>query len=191
MGMFLLLNNMKDKLLKNKKAFTLVELLIAISLFSIIAFISMGAIITIFDANKNSQASKTVVDSLNFNIDDMARTIRFGNSYDCGGISTPANPNDCSLGSSELALIFDGDNIIYRLNSGAIQKSSDGGYTYSNITSSDVVIDYLRFYVFGSSFGDINQPFVLAVIKGYVSSKPTAQSRFMLQTIMSQRALDI
>jgi hypothetical protein len=59
------------------------------------------------------------------------------------------------------------------------------------VTSSDTVVEYLRFYVFNATESpSLEQPYVVAVIKGYVGNKPTTQSKFSIQTLMSQRILD-
>jgi len=176
---------------KNKKGFTLVEMLIAISLFTIIASFSVGAVLSIFDASHRARSSKTVVDNLNLAIEDMTRTIRFGNSYYCGVSSSLSSTNDCSGGLDSVSVTFEGNRIIFRLNGNTIQKSSNGGSSYTNITSSETIIEYLRFYVIGSSPSNGNQPYVIAVIKGYSGNRPTAQSKFFVQTLMSQRKLDI
>jgi len=177
--------------LKINKGFTLVELLIAVGLFTIVASISIGAILSIFDVNKKSESSKTVVDNLNFSIENMARTVRFGGNYHCGSAPTLGNPQDCSNGDTFLAVTFNSSVIIYRLNGTAIQRSDNGGSSYTNITSPETVVQYLRFYVFGSSISDTKEPYVVAVIKGYVGNKPTNQSVFSIETVMSQRTLDI
>lgn len=169
--------------LKINKGFTLVEMLIAVSLFVVIAFISIGAILSIFDANKRAQSSKTVVDNLNLSIENMARTVRFGSNYN-------------KVSDTELRVTFYDINlartkiVAYRLNGTSIEVSDDGG-SFMAITSPETVIEYLRFYVSGSSPFDANQPYVLAVIKGYSGNKPTTQSKFSIQTLMSQRTLDI
>jgi len=140
-----------------KKGFTLVELIIAVTLFTVIASFSIGAVLSIFDAHRRAQSTKTVVDNLN------------------------------------LSITFNNTRIIYRWNGGIndpIQKSENGGSTYSDITSPDTKIQYLRFYVFDSDTGG-EQPYVIAVIKGYVGNKATTQSSFTIQTLMSQRQLDI
>jgi len=184
---------MINKNIKNK-GFTLVELLVAIGLFTLIASISIGAILSVFDANKRAQSTKTVVDNLNLSIEDMARTVRFGNTYHCGSGGTLTNTQNCpdnTNGDTFLAVQFKGSMIIYRLNGTAIERSDNGGTSYKAITSPEMVVQYLRFYVFGTSINDTNQPYVIAVIQGYVGNKPTRQSKFSIETIMSQRKLDI
>lgn len=184
--------NCKLKIPAKRAGFTLVEMLIAVGLFVTIVAFSMGAILTIFDANRKAQSSKTVVDNLNLSIENMARTVRFGNSYHCGSNGNLSTPNDCSTGDTSFAVTFNGSVIIYRLNGAALQRSDDGGLTYSNITSSDTTIDYSKFYVFGTNPGpDTQQPYIIAVIKGHVGSKPTVQTVFFIETLLSQRTLDI
>jgi prepilin-type N-terminal cleavage/methylation domain-containing protein len=181
---------MKNKL-KVNKGFTLVEMLIAVSLFVVVATISIGAILSVFDANRKAQSSKTVVDNLDLSVENMARAVRFGSSYYCGISSNISAVNDCSTGGDAVSVTFNGNRIIYKLNGTAIQKSEDGGSNYTGITSSDTVIQYLKFYVFGTNVSDTNQPYVVVVIKGYVGSKPTTQTVFSIETLMSQRTLDL
>ncbi|MFH0804356.1 MAG: type II secretion system protein [Candidatus Zambryskibacteria bacterium] len=200
---------MKNKIFNFKRAcpaklqrsggFTLVEMLVAVSLFIIVATISIGAILTIFDANKKAQSSKTVVDNLNLSIENMARTIRFGTNYHCGDptgdLSAPRVCNNNTEGDTFFAVTFyDNDlarNVIvkYQLSGIAIQMSYDGG-PYSSITAPETNVQLLRFRVFNTDLYDNNQPYVIAVIKGYVGNKPTSQTSFSIETLMSQRKLD-
>lgn len=175
---------LSSKICKNA-GFTLVEMLIAISLFIVVSTISIGAIINIFDSNKRAQSSKTVVDNFNLAFENMVRTIRFGSNYRCGG-----GVGDCSLGDTSVTVNFQGDDITYRLNGNSIQKRQNNG-NYENITSPETVIQYLKFYVLGTNTNDGNQPYVVVVIKGYSGNKSTNQSVFSIETLISQRKLDI
>ena len=190
------MNKFKIKNLKFKTGggFTLTELIVAIALFTVIAFLSIGAVLSIFDANRWSRSSKTVVDNLNIALESMTRTVRFGEDYQCGS-GGALFPGNCSEGGDTLKVNFDGDTIIYRLCGASIYKSETGntgcaGAGTSSITSPDTVIDHLKFYVFGTSNGDTTQPYVVAVIRGHVGPRPTSQSIFNVQTMMSQRSLD-
>lgn len=170
----------------------MVELIIAVSLFAVIAFFSLGSLLSIYDANRKSQSSKTITDNLNMAIEDMARTIRFGNTY-CLGMDTvpPADSSSCPTGGGDaITVTFNGNRIIYRKNGTALQRSDNWGATYTNITSADTKIEYLKFYVFGTATTN-TQPYAVAVIKGYVGAKPTTKTTFSIETLMSQRALNI
>ncbi|MEK7117013.1 MAG: type II secretion system protein [Patescibacteria group bacterium] len=180
--------------LKINEGFTLVELLIAVSLFIIVATISMGAIISVFDANKKSQSSKTVVDNLNLSIENMVRVVRFGGNYHCGTSGNLNTPRNCSNGDTFLATSFNGDVISYGLCGAEIRRGTGGEKNCNQmpaITSPDTFIEYLKFYVFGAEDSGINQPYIIAVIKGRVGAKPTTQTAFSIETLISQRALDL
>ena len=64
--------------------FTLIELMVSISIFSVVMIIVIGALISLNDANKKAQALRAVVDNLNFAIEDMTRNIKTGSEYSCG-----------------------------------------------------------------------------------------------------------
>lgn len=183
---------------KRSGGFTLVEMLIAVSLFIIVVTISMGALLSIFDAHKKTQATKTVVDNLNLSLENMVRTVRFGSNYYCGVSNDtipPIDTNDCpSSGGTALSVTFDDKRMIYSWGGGVndpIRKSENGGVTYTDITAPEVKIQDLKFYVRGSSSMDAQQPQVLVVIRGYVGNKPSITSNFSIQTLMSQKDLDI
>lgn len=180
-----------NKSIKNSYGFTLIEIMVAVTLFTVVATISMGALISIFDANNKSQTSKTVVDNLNIAIEDMVRTIRFGSHYHCGSSGSLTTPQNCPTGSDFLALNFNGFTNVYRKNGNTIEKSINGGSSYTPITEPSVVIQNLTFYVFGTDTSDELQPYVVVVIKGYVGTKATTQTNFSIQTTISQRTLDL
>ncbi len=177
--------------LKQKKGFTLVEMLVAISLFVIVVFISIGAIMSIFSANGKARASKSVVDNLNYTVENMVRNIRFGGLYHCGSSGNLSTPANCSNGDTSLALRLNGNTIVYRRSGARIEYSSNGGSSYVALTPPEVVITNMLFYVLGASNSDQLQPYVVIVIKGYVGNRPTTQTVFSLQTFVSQRELDL
>jgi type II secretory pathway pseudopilin PulG len=178
----------------NKRGFTLVEMLVAVSLFIIVVSISIGALLSILDANRKTRTSKTVVDNLNLSIEDMTRVVRFSTNYYCGVSNNLSEFRDCSNGGNAISVSSSGDRVVYSwagTENDPIRKSENGGVTYTNITAPEVKIEHLRFYVLGSDSSDVKQPYVVAVISGYVGSDATTKSTFSIQTLMSQRALDI
>lgn len=186
---------MIEKRLKN--GFTLVEMIIAISLFGIVVSISVGSLLGLFDANRKSQSLASVLNNLNYSIENMTRIIRFAKSYHCDiNQALPVtSPRNCGGGANpaadSIAVTNGAVTTIFRLNGSKIQISTNGGTTYSDMTSSEVTITNLKFYVYGSTPGDASQPYVLITIGGYAGSKPSSRSNFDIQTIVSQRPLDI
>ena len=182
------------KIKKSKvQGFTLVELMVSVSIFSFVMLISMGAIMTILDANRKSQTLRSVMDNLNFALEGMTRTIRFGDTYHCGG-GDITETHDCITGDTSMSVkASDGKRVTYALSGASIAKSEDGGTTYYPVTSPDVIIQNVKFYVTGSdqySLSDLSQPKVIVVVRGYAGTKESTKSSFILETTMSQRKLD-
>lgn len=176
----------------SQKGFTLIEIMVSLSVFIIIMTVSLGSILSILDANDKSQTKKTAMDNLNFALESMARTVRFGTNYYCGTTSNNPPPAlDCSSGGGSLSLrSAEGALIVYSLSGGRLMKSVNGAV--SAVTSSEITINRLTFYVFNSAvYPDLGQPKVLLVLSGTVGNKVSTQSVFNLQTMMSQRKIDI
>lgn len=194
-------NNMNFLYLQQKKtkAFSLVELLISIGIFVVIMTICLGSVVSILDAGRKSKSLKAVMTNLNFALEVMSREIKFGKHYYCG-IET-SNPHtatqDCTGNNQAPGTAFTftnsgGVDTIYRLNGTQIEKSIDNGSTYTAITAPEVIVQDLKFYVFGTTpYSDTAQPRVFLSVRGYAGTKPTLQSKFILQTVMSQRAPDL
>lgn len=179
---------------EKKRGFTLIEIMVALTIFTLIMTMSLGSILSVFDANQKSKSLRSVMDNLNFSLESMTRTIRFGNSYHCDSSIAPiSSPRDCAGGSSAMTLMSaEGIETTYLLSNNKIYRSFDGGATREAITSNDIVITKLDFRVFGSTiYPNTNQPQVIIVVEGYVGSKLTTRSSFSLQTTVSQRKIDI
>lgn len=190
----------KKVILDRRRGFTLVEIMVSVSVFVVIMVISMGTIVTIVDANRKSQSLRTVMDNMNFTLEAMTRTIRFGTNYHCdmNDVSPAAvtAPNDCDLSTGASSIVVrasDGTTIYYYLTNGRIVRKMGVAGTPYFLTSNDVTIDRLTFWVKGSqpySTGDLYQPKVVIVVGGFSGTKPTSRSSFSMQTSVSQRVFD-
>ena len=193
----------KTKIKTSIRGFTLIELMVAVSVFSMVMMISMGSILSVLDANRKSQANRTVMDNLNASLESMTREIRFGHNYYCGSNNLSSNTSlvDCAISDGSPAGTFSftassGYQVIYLYSSGKIVKNvyDAGGLPVSglsgDVTSSDIIIDKLTFRVSGSSSSDLQQPRVTIAIKGHSGAKTNLQSTFSVQTTISQRIFD-
>jgi Tfp pilus assembly protein FimT len=185
----------------NQKGFTLLEIMISVALFMTIFVMSSGSIYSIFDANGKSQNLRSVMDNLNYTLESMTRTIRFGSVYHCDVTVLPVtSTRDCGTGANSIVFkdYTGAMDVVYNFSSNSITKSVDGGTTYTTITSPDVTITDLKFRVIGSTIfcstscgsKDTNQPRVIINVSGYVGAKNTTRSSFTLQSIVSQRKFD-
>lgn len=183
--------------MNTKKGFTLIEIMVSLSVFIIIMTVSLGSILSILNSSEKSQTKKTAMDNLNFALESMSRTIRFGTNFYCGTTaSAPPNPpevNDCAAGGTSFSVRdSNGALIVYSLSGGKIMKSVNNG-TANAVTSGEITITRLTFYVFGSSLwpADLIQPRVIMSLSGTVGTKTATRSTFNLETTVSQRKLDI
>ncbi len=161
--------------------FTLIEMIIAVSIFTVVVFVAVGALMSITDANRKVNTIRTTIDNLNFAMESMSRDIRTGTDYE--------SEND---GKKIKFTNQKGEEVQYRWNDSlkSIQVKVDsvpGGF--KNITSPKITVESMRFYVAGTSVGN-GQPRVLIVIKGTAGLKDDTKTQFSLQTTISQRGLN-
>lgn len=68
---------------KNKKGFTLVEMIVSLAIFSIVATVALGALVSIVSANKKAQTLQSTITNLNFALESLSREMRVGGKYHC------------------------------------------------------------------------------------------------------------
>ena len=183
--------------------FTLIEMLVSVSIFTIVMTISLGAIFAMNDSNKKAQITRTVMDNLNFAMESMSRNLRIGSEYHCDADNalpgTIILVNDCTNGATSIA--FEGykgdpnnteDQIVYRFNDTThqIERSVDSGATFLGLTAPELSIDTMDFFVIGTGAGDSKQPRVIIVVRGSVFYKKGVKSAFNVTTTVSQRKID-
>lgn len=172
-----------------KRGFTLIELMVALSIFIIVMTISMGSILGVFDANRKSRSLKTVLNNLDLAVESMAKEMRFGKNYHCGS-GTVTVPQNCSGGGTLMSFLSsDNVQITYSLNNQAIEKQVGSGI-YIAVTAPEIVIDGLTFYTLGAGTSNTLQPKVIMIIKSHAGTGK-GRTDLTLETLISQRALDI
>ncbi|MBX4200370.1 type II secretion system GspH family protein [Candidatus Parcubacteria bacterium] len=183
--------------MKKEKGFTLIELMTAVSVFVVIMTVSMGAILGVFEASRKTRSIRVVLDNLDFAMEAMTREMRYGKNYHCEsdpGASPPfTSVQNCGSGG-KLVSFLSSDNIqiAYRIHGTTLEKSEDGGATYISATSPEVTLNSSSFfYVTGAVVGDPLQPRTLIKMSGTAGTQQKTQTDFTLQTLVSQRALDI
>jgi prepilin-type N-terminal cleavage/methylation domain-containing protein len=189
--------------------FTLIELMIATSLFTVIMLMGVGSLVVSSNSSKASQKLRITVDNVNFAMESMTRELRMGTAYECGTTSVnlaAPMPTDCPLGTPGYIIAFNPQQIQGVLQarvSYQLFSRTDGSGTHSlqrcekdvlpcsEIVSPDVDVQTLKFFVKGSKFDDNIQPSVEILIKGVVNIKNKNMSKsFTLQTMASQRSAE-
>lgn len=182
------------------KGFTLIELIVSVAIFATTMTIALGALLSMSESNRRAEALKSVVNNLNFALEDMSRQLRTGYNYHCGSggdAATPA-PLDCAaVGQSYLAFTGPtGQTVTYCLGTSAGCNSSGdailkkvGSGPFEMVTSPEVDITALTFYVLGAAQVGV-QPKVVMLLSGAVQITQSQRSTFNLQTTITQRLYD-
>lgn len=195
---------MKKKfVLKNKKGFTLVELLVATALFVIIMVTAISSLLSANNASKRSQALRASMDNLNFALENITRNMKLGSSYQCMSGGNPVSGNNCPITSP-------GDGVQFVVNDPsndtqttyAYSIATNGTYNYiakctkvgsgssscGQITSPELSITKFQVAISGASSSD-GQPEGFITIEG--QSKYGNQTvPFKVQTLVTQRQLE-
>lgn len=197
---------------RKKDGFTIIETMIAVALFVIVVLTGMDALLNANVVHQKSQDMRTILDSLNFVMEDMSRNMRTGFNFHCiddniYAAATLVTPKSCLTGGAVAFEYAYGDDTtssdqwIYKIesiNSGAtynLSKSTDSGTTWVQLNPPEVLIDPLSgFSVIGAEplqNGDKQQPFIVIKLLGKIVLKNGSISPFSLQTSVSQRLVDI
>lgn len=204
---------------KKESGYTIIETMIAISLFIVIVMAGMGALLNANLLHKKSQSMRSVMDSLSFIMDDMSKNLRTGYNYYCiigndnlSNVSTTKSspivggiPQNCwgiAFECQDPVVCKDSnpnDQWVYYISlDGKLFKSTLGPYnvtsSYTQLTPDEIVIDTVAssFVVTGAEPypGNNQQPFVIIKLVGE-ANVGGVKSPFSLQTSVSQRAVDI
>lgn len=191
------------------RGFTLIEIMVAVSIFTVVMLVGVGALLTMVEVNKRAQGINSVMNNLNAAMEQMSRSIRVGSNYYCGDTSVAPSPGvlaqtrDCAE-SGGLLIAFEptggnpediDDQTVYRLNGSQLERSLESGAngTWVALTAPEVIITEFKFYVTGSTTllgGDTEQPRVVMIVRGtaVVQGGPT---EFKVQSSVTQRLIDI
>jgi prepilin-type N-terminal cleavage/methylation domain-containing protein len=186
--------------LQPSRGFSLIEMMVASSVFAMVMLMAVGALLSIVDSSRKAQSQETSFVNIDFALETMSRAIRLGTNYHCDvTVTSPPiiQPRDNLAGCTSVVFeAFSGssanpnDQVVYRLNANRIERSVNSGGTYTPLTSPDVTIQNLSFYVMGSTPGDGSQARVLITVYGFAGTGKS-QVNFNLQTTVTQRLLDI
>ena len=195
------------------RGFTLIELMVSLSIFAITIMISVGTLLIMIDSNAKAQALYSATTNLSYVLDSMTREMRMGYNYYCadGGKKDDLFPTggdkfaECAEVDGEAIGDFiaftrevDGARVGYALDAdGKIYQKIDPDFdSWEAITSSDLFVESFEVEVKGAEpyipdENDEDQPTVRLRIRGYVNNGLDEDTTFDIQTRISQRRLDI
>lgn len=92
----------------DKKGFTLVEIIVSLAIFSIVAVVALGALVKIISANKKAQTLQSAITNLNYAMESISREMRVGSKY-----YLDTTPPGSSIGASNAPISLDDIDDVY------------------------------------------------------------------------------
>lgn len=199
--------------LKHNRGFTLLEMIVSLGIFAVVAVIAVGALLRISDANRKALILKTAVNNLNFALETMSREMRFGSNFSCApninSISRNGQTTNCFSNDRSWVIAFNSqyegayrDDINNRCNlvyvyaynkADGTLKKNQSKYCDDEIQDStryfDVVSPDINIIESDIAISTANQPRVFIWLKGRVGSRARDEVVFSVQTTVSQRAI--
>ncbi len=194
-----------------QKGFTLIEMIVSLGIFAVVAVIAIGALLKISDANRKAIILKTSINNLNFALEAMSREMRFGSNFECasGPSSLNNNQNTNCPQNNSWVIAFDSSEegngsggTVCRLryaywlkttaNQPSVLKKAQEEICGATLIRSesayyDIVSSELRITDSKVTIDTTDQPKVRFWIKGESGKKAKDVTSFSLQTTMSQR----
>ena len=209
---------MLNNKIKLKSGFTIIETMVSVSIFIIIVMAGMTALLNANLVHNVSQNMSSIMDNLNFVMDDMTKNLREGDTYDC--INDIPSSVVATSGEDCKGIAFKSGNddgtinyFVYYLDDSSSGSYQIWRYSSNNIAGINDITNYTQmtsgdqlsiknyqnvFSVLGAAkpilnagtyTGDLQQPLVTIKLAGSIKYKNT-ETPFSLQTSVSQRSKD-
>ena len=178
-----------------KNGFTLLEIVVAASVFSI----AVGAMVSLFmfaiQGQRNAIARQNLVENTRFAIERMARQIRLATRDESGSCLGAGNDGSTFAFSGSSLTFLDYRNparcVTYDVQAGKIVMQQDAEDPV-DLTSNDIIINNLEFTVQGERKDDGVQPRVTIFVGATASGgNPQTAPALKIQTTVSVRNLDV
>ena len=183
----------------NNKAYTLIEVLVAISIFFIVIAAPTGFFVGSLKGQQKALSSQTLIDNVSYNLEYISRAIRMAKKDRLGNCLSIAKNNYQAGAASIRFLNYNNQCQEFFLDDGRlkVRKSLDNTANFEDpllLTPEDLEVVLFKIGPSGSwGQGDNKQPKVTLFleVKGARSQKAELQPVIKIQTTISQRNLDV
>lgn len=198
---------------KDKSGTTLLELMVAISLFTVVVLIATETFQSVMAGQQNAIAAQNTQESMRYFLEMMSREVRTAMGTNSGTLCYDETPADNALSGGEFkvfnvsdstgpvdegrALHFrnkEGECVTYKLDGGRIvvsRKEEDGTLIFEgNITPDEIAVSDLFFYVVDDEVDTFHslQPIVTVRLNAESGiSKQIFKNKMSIQTSISSR----
>ena len=191
-----------------KNAYTLIEVLVAVGLFTIVIAAPTGFFVSALKGQQKALASQEVLDEVSYALEYMSRSLRMAKKeLNCASKSDPTTCACLKIGGYGVnyELTHEGKGIKFTnyqnqcqeffldINDNRFKEVKDGGEAIP-LTSDDLEVVVFKIGP-QDSWGqnDNKQPKITLFleVKGVESARPELQPKIQIQTTVSQRNLDV
>lgn len=180
---------------KMTKGFTLIEMMVAVVIFSLIMGAISGLFISVLRVQKRTLASQRLLDQTSYAMEYMSRTLRMAKKDLTGNCITSGTNYQKTRGGAGLKFINYKDECWeFFLESSQLKETRKIGTPQQEtlgLTSSELQIISLNFNLRGESQTDNDQPMVTLFLSIRSVGVGSDQPEIKIQTTISQRNLDI
>ena len=166
---------------KRQKAFTLVEVLVSVSLFAMAIIVLSQVYIAVIRSERVAYALLNNENSIRNSLEVMARSIRLGKDFEI--LSESESEKLCFDYYSEEAW----KNSCYRFNlyDGTLEKSFEGG-SFVSMLGTELKVEHGKFYTKG---GNADSQLVVIIVLEVSTKVKQQKYLFNLQTAVTPRSL--
>lgn len=184
----------------NKKGYTLIEILVAISIFFIVIAAPTGLFVGSLKGQQKALSTQELLDNVSYNLEYISRAIRMAKkdlAGDC--IEEGSNYENPGYNISKIRFLnYRGhcqEFLLYNDRLGikiSTDEDEENLGEFLPLTSDDLEIESVKFQLSGQKQGDIFQPqaTIFLKIRGKGLS-PELQPEIKIQTTITQRNLDV
>jgi len=104
-----------------RAGFTLIEIIVSLAIFAVVAVVAAGALVRIIAANRQAQTLQSAVNNISFALESISRELRVATVYHCdtsgwtySGTGLTARP--CQIADGDEVLAFESADIAYDSN---------------------------------------------------------------------------
>lgn len=175
---------MFKKIIKNKLGVSLLEMVVAVAVFSVVVLLATQIFKMVLESQRNSIASQNMQESIMYTFETMAKEIRMAQKDEGGTCAGSEHVYSVNEDGDKLSFInYHGDCVFYYLNNG--QLMVDRGVYSASTTPKSVKVSNLKFLV-NDNIG-ITQSLVVLKMDIEAIIKGTYKQKMTIQTTISSR----
>ena len=172
------------------RSFTLIEVLVSVSIFSLIMVILAGVFVSAFKVQKRSLAKGEMLNQVSYALEYIGRALRMAKKDLEGScISAKSNYEITHGGQGIKFQNYKGECQEFYLEDTILRENKNG--VIANLTSPDLEISSFRINPHGWDQDDNFQPRITLFLEIKTKNQAGGASQLKIQTTLSQRNLDV